>query len=415
MTQSTRNRGRTFRGMALISLFFIPALLVGCKNKGSDGSKGPGFGATITGTASNGLTKASLNFNPNTIAPGGSAGMTLLLTTLSGAPIEGRDVQYATTGGTLKKVAGKTDAAGKDTNEISIPETFTGSDVTVTAVVANLSVQAKLFVGVPGTLRIDPPGPLTLAPGDTQFLNCVGGVDPVRWEPSGGTLNRTNERSVIFTAGSLTGTFFVKCTDAANNSASVQITIGTAQTLLTISPPGATLFPKQTQTFQASGGRPPYVSWSFPSTAGTLSATSGPTTTLTAGTVPADAEFNLVVTDSTGATAIAKVTIKAPPKLTLLPATVERTFGATGTAPGTCGSVTFDVTFTVTGGVPPYNFSATFGTFNTSTLSAAGTVIYTFPSTSLTGGTTRTETITVLDSAGNPATATVTVKCTPTS
>ncbi len=406
MTQSTRHNGRILRRVALASLFFIPALLLGCtKNSGSKGPTGPN--AAVTGTASNGLATASINFNPNTVAPGGNAGITLLLTTLSGAPIADQSVQWSTTGGTLATVSGKTDAAGKAVNNISIPETSTSSSEVATAVVANLTVKGTLFIGVPGTLKIDPPGPLTLAPGDTQFLNCVGGVDPVRWEPSGGTLNRTNDRSVIFTAGSLTGTFFEKCTDAANNSASVSITIGTAQTLLTVTPTSVTLSPNQTQNFTASGGRPPYT-WSFP--AGAIVITSPSSITLTAGTT--SGTFTLILTDSVGATASAAVTIAVPP-LTLLPTTVTRQFGTscstTNCVPPPC-SVSAAITLTVTGGVPPYTFSATFGTVTPSTLSAAGTVTYSFTGT-LTAGTTNTETVTVLDSVGKSATSTVTFSC----
>jgi hypothetical protein len=209
MTGFIRHHRSILRGALLISLLFIPALLVGCKNKGSDGPKGPGQGATITGTAQNGFFRLSVNINPNTVPPGGSAGITVLATTINGAPLEGQNVQMATSGGTLESVAGKTDAAGKFVTSISIPETFGGSSVIVSAIVQGLTASATLNINVPGTLSIDPPGPLTLAPGDRQFLNCVGGVDPVRWEPSGGELNRLNERSVIFTAGSLTGTFFV--------------------------------------------------------------------------------------------------------------------------------------------------------------------------------------------------------------
>jgi len=409
MTRSMRNRGRTLRGIALFSLLLIPALLVGCKNKGSDGPKGPATGAAITGTAQNGFLRLSVNINPNRVAPGGSAGITVLATTINGAPLEGQNVQMATSGGTLESVAGKTDAAGKFVTSISIPETFGGSSVIVSAIVQGLTASATLNINVPGTLSIDPAGPLTLAPGDRQFLNCVGGVDPVRWEPSGGTLNRLDERSVIFTAGSLTGTFFVKCTDAANNSASVQITISTEQTKLTITPASATLRPGQTQTFQASGGRPGYT-WSITSSTGTLNTTTGPTVIVTAGSISG----TLTVTDSVGATAQAKITIEIP-ALTLTPSSVSVTVQATGTAPGTC-SVSFTRTFVVTGGAPPYTFTTALGP-PTATITPAGpttstTLTYTFSAT-MTGGDKIDDVVTVTDSAGStPKSATVTVTCT---
>ncbi len=400
MTGFARHHRSILRGALLVSLLFIPALLVGCKNKGSDGPKGPGQGATITGTAQNGIFRLSVNINPNTIPPGGSAGITVLATTLNGAPLDNRPVQMATSGGTLNPVAGKTDSAGKFVTSISIEETFAaGQSVEVSAIVDGLTAKATLFINVPGTLSIDPPGPLTLAPGDRQFLNCVGGVDPVRWEPSGGELNRLNERSVIFTAGSLTGTFFVKCTDAANNSASVQITIGTTQTLLTITPAAATLRPGQTQIFQATGGRPPYT-WSFPFTAGTLSTTTGPTTTLTAGTT--EGTFTLLLTDSVGATKSAAVTIKVEP-LALSPDKVD----ATQQAATTSCSFSFTVQFVATGGVPPYVFSnavANFGSINPTT------GLYTVSFTMGIGK--ANDVVTVRDSIGQQKSATVNFECT---
>jgi len=405
MTRSMRNRGRTLRGIALFSLLLIPALLVGCKNKGSDGSKGPSGGATITGTAQNGVFRLSVNINPNTIPPGGSAGITVLATTLNGAPLDNRPVQMATSGGTLNPVAGKTDSAGKFVTSISIEDTFAGGpSVEVSAIVDGLTAKATLFINVPGTLSIDPKGPLFLAPGDTQFLNCVGGVDPVRWEPSGGTLNRLNERSVIFTAGSLTGIFFVKCTDAANNSASVEINIGTAQTLLTIAPTSVSLRPGQTQIFQATGGRPPYT-WSFPATAGTLSTTTGPTTTLTAGTT--EGTFTLLLTDSVGATKSAAVNIRVE-ALTLSPDKVDAVQTASGTiaAPGTC-TFSFTVQFTATGGVPTYTFSnaiAQIGTINPTTgLYTVGPITV--------GVSKFNDVVTVRDSIGQQKSATVNFEC----
>ena len=413
MSQPTRRRNRTTWGMLLVSALIIPALFIGCsRNSGSSGSKGPGFGAAITGTASNGLATASISFNPSFITPGGSTGITLLLTTTIGVPIEGENVQWSTTVGTLQKVAGKTDAAGKDTNEISIPENFAGSEVVVTAVVAGFSVQGKLLTSVPGQLRIDPPGPLFLAPGDTQFLNCVGGVDPVRWEPSGGTLNRLNERSVIFTAGSQTGTFFVKCTDAAGNSASVEINITNAPgDTLKVTPTTVTLSPGQKQTFQASGGRPDY-KWSFPFGAGTLSNTTGASTTFTAGAT--SGTFTLILTDSAGATASATVNITVPP-LTISPTavTVERTAtGGSGTDPGSCGTVAFTANFVGSGGVLGYTWNNTFTTAGAITPTSSTTATYSF-SLSMGGGSKIEDSVTLTDSKGALVTAKVTVTCNP--
>ncbi len=410
MTQLGRQNGRILRRVALASLLFIPALLVGCsKNSGSKGPTGPN--AAVTGTASNGQATASLNFNPNTVAPGGSAGITLLLTTLSGAPIADQSVQWSTTGGTLATVSGKTDAAGKAVNTISIPETSTSSSEVVTAVVANLTVKGTLFIGVPGQLKIDPAGPLTLAPGDHQQLDCVGGVDPVKWEPSGGDINPRNERQTSFTAGTLTGTFFEKCVDAANNSASVSVTITNAPgDTLKVTPNKLTLLVGQKQTFQASGGRPPYT-WSFPAGAGTLSTTTGSSTTLTAGSTIG--KFTLILTDSVGATASAEVEIVV--LALVVPTSVTVSFTATGTSPGKCVIPAFTVNITVSGGAPPFIFSTLGGatvTPNPATTTPV-TVVYSFPGdgTIAGGTTTAVDTVTVVDAVGQRGDVTIKVQC----
>lgn len=121
---------------------------------------------------------------------------------------------------------------------------------------------------------------------------------------------------------------------------------------------------------------------------------------LTAATVTAFVE---------GASGTGTVNFVAPAEVALqiIPATVTRTFGA-GSGGSTCATTAFTIQFTVTGGVPPYTFS-TSGTIG-GTVSAAG--LYSAPSLGVVGvGFTVTETVTVVDSEGTPATATVTVSC----
>lgn len=398
--------------VALLSLLLMPALLLGCK--GNSKTKGPSAvtgPSSITGTATGADFILTITINPNAIPPGGTAGITVTATTLNGAPLANRDVQMVTGAGTLSQVSGKTDAAGKFVTSITMTDPRVTGTVQITATVMALTVEAFLNVIEPGVLAIVPSS-ATMAPGATQFFNCVGGVPPYRWEPSGGTVNRPNEPSVIFTAGSVTGTFVLKCTDSAGNAAQATITITTAVgDALAVTPPSVTLGPGQTQTFQASGGTPPYT-WSFPAGAGSLSTTTGPTTTLTAAATPGT--FTLLLTDSQGRTASASVTISVP-ALTLLPETVTRTFGATGAAPGTCSPGTISITFTVSGGAPPYSLSATAGTVTPSTLSGPGTFTYSISPGTLTGGTVQTETITVRDALGNTDTATVRIECVATS
>ncbi len=404
------NGSKTRPRLRLVSWLLLPALLAACSSQ--SGSKGPTFGAGITGTATNGLFSLTVNINPNTVGRGGSAGITVVAQTPNGIPLKGKSVQMSTSGGILSSVAGTTDAAGKFVTSISIPEDFDSSvaSVDVSATVDGLTAKATLNIGSLGVLAIVPTS-ATLAPGATQFFNCTGGVPPYKWEASGGTINISSGPSVIYTAGNQFGTFTLKCTDAAGTAVGAQITI-TNQALQApvIAPTSAQLRPNQTQTFTVTGGTPPY-SWS--ATGGTLNTTAGTSVVYTAGNL---GQGLVCVTDGAGKQACATITITiTPPKI--LPATVTRTFGATPSGSsdkvGSCNNIAITVTFTVTDGAPPYTMSATSGSFDKTTLPGPGTVTYSVTLNNVTGGTTDTETVTVLDSGGQSATATITITCTP--
>ena len=134
-----------------------------------------------------------------------------------------------------------------------------------------------------------------------------------------------------------------------------------------------------------------------------------------ANTAGGTATVTAFVEGATGAasvTILAAPTIPPTPTLVVIPSTIPRIFGATGETPGTCANVgSFSVQFTVTGGVPPYRFTTT-GTIG-GVVSSSG--LYTAPPLGpVSGGFTQTEQITVLDSTGAFATATVTIICTAT-
>ena len=405
MIRSSMPWARGCRGaIYLLLLLLVPILIVACSEQKHNG---PTFPASTTGISTNGLLTLILSVNPNNINKGGTAGITVTTQTPNGASVPNKKVNLSTTGGTLAAVFGVTDAGGKFATSLRVPQDYNGpSPITVTAASDSASTSVDVFLNDLGLLRIDPPGPLTMAPGDRQFLNCVGGVPPYRWEPSGGSLNRTNEPSVIFTAGSAVGTFFVKCSDSAGNSASVQITISLTSSGLTITPTSASLRPGQSQTFQASGGRPGYT-WSISPAAGTLNTTIGPTTILTAGL--ADGTFDLTLRDSNGSTVTASVTIRFE-TLTLSPDTVDVTRQATGEeAPGSCGKVSFQVNFKVSGGVGPYTASSAF--FGGIAVSSSGTFVYNFSQT-MGGGDSLTDAVTVTDSRGVSDSTAIKVICT---
>jgi hypothetical protein len=92
--------------------------------------------------------------------------------------------------------------------------------------------------------------------------------------------------------------------------------------------------------------------------------------------------------------------------LTLTPGTVVRAFTETVAGAG-CNVGSVVVQFTAAGGVPPYSFS-TSGVVN-STITSGGR--YTLPPLVVPAGTTINDTVTVVDSSGLSATATVAISC----
>jgi hypothetical protein len=113
-----------------------------------------------------------------------------------------------------------------------------------------------------------------------------------------------------------------------------------------------------------------------------------------------------------GVTGSATVTVLAPSAgegLGIQPPGITRNVPAGGAAPGTCPNIgSFEVTFTATGGAPPYNFSVSGdlgGTFS-------GGRYRVGPKGPVIGGSPPlTDVVVVQDAAGQSATATITVSC----
>lgn len=399
---------RTSGWRGLLSLLLLaPVLLVACSD--NEGRKGPSLGAGITGVSTSGDFQVVITLNPNSINKGQTVGITVTTQTARGVPVAGRRVNLTTTGGTLASVFGTTDPAGKFVTSLRVPPEYAGSNpITVGATADGVTATAQVLINDLGTLRIVPAGPVTLAPGDQQTFNCVGGVPPYRWEPSGGSLNTATSSQTIFTAGSAVGTFFLKCADSAGNSASVQINISLGAGGLTITPSGSvSLFPGQTQIFRASGGRRPY-SWT--ATGGTpTSAGDVDQFTYTAGS--SGGTFTVSLRDATGQTLVVSITIQTA-ELTFGP-NIEVNLSAGGG--GTCSVPAIGpVSLTAAGGTPPYSFFAGNGVVSPSSApSSPATVTYNRPAggTLDAGQSLNIDVVTVIDARGTRREATITVTC----
>jgi hypothetical protein len=154
---------------------------------------------------------------------------------------------------------------------------------------------------------------------------------------------------------------------------------------LAITPPSATVSPRQTQTFTATGGSGSGFTWSLSTNAsgGSISAAG----VYTAGATASVSDV-VQVTDSASAVATATVTVGSG--VTVSPATATVAAGGTQT-------------FTAAGGVAPYGWALTTdGSGSTAAITAVGGVY-------VAGTSAGTDVVTATDAVGNTGTATITV------
>jgi hypothetical protein len=210
----------------------------------------------------------------------------------------------------------------------------------------------------------------------------------------------------------------------ANTSANITVQVGVNPNSITPGRrAGVTAFVTNTNGFPLAGK-----SVQFSTTVGRLDQTV--VTTNAAG--QASTTLSITATDAqnaggTAATVTANVegavgtgsvnfgTPTPPTVLALNPSSIQLTEGASGATPGTCttgpfaAAGTFSAQFTVSGGVPPYRFSAA-GAVPGATVSTTGT--YRAPVLGVrAGGFTTTDAVTVVDSTGTAVTSDLEINC----
>jgi hypothetical protein len=236
-------------------------------------------------------------------------------------------------------------------------------------------------------------------------LTGKGGVPPYTWTVTGlpAGLGTAAQSGVISGIPQQTGTFIINVTlkDSVGSTAGAQFPLPIVAAPISISTPSlpnGTVGIPYAAAIAATGGSSPYVfslnggtlpNGLFLSAAGSIAGT--PTT-------PGAFNFTVLVADAGGATASRGF------GLTVQPAPL--TVGSTGSNNGIAG-VPLTITFTATGGVPPYRFTATGTippgtTFNNGVLSGTPTTsgAYTFR-------------VTVTDSTNTSSSADVTVVIAP--
>ena len=304
---------------ALAELIFACVLLAGCNifsmagildNAPSSSGSGASSTLNLVPSAANILVSQQRRFT----ATGGAGGYSY-------------SVEAGGAGGTIDSTGLYTAPAIPGTDTILVTDSA-GDTCESTAMVT---------ASVPLTIT---PATITVGAGGTVTFTASGGTSPYTYSVTAGT-GTINPGTGFFTAPAISPeSDTVHVVDAALNTADASVTV-TNPPALQINPTTATLNTGANCTFTASGGVPPYV---FSVTSGT--GTIVPATGLF--TAPGIAEIDTVKVTDAGAR-----TASATPVTIVLPG------GPLTISPGPTSSVDAGqmLTFTASGGTPPYTFS----------------------------------------------------------
>jgi MYXO-CTERM domain-containing protein len=341
-------------------------------------------GATASTTDAVKVTDSLGNSATATITVG--AGVTITPAAVSVAPLGGQSFSAAGGSGTGFTYTLTTNGSGGSINGTTGAYTAgpTASATDVVKVTDSLGNSATASVSVGGGLTLSPAS-ASVAPRGSRSFSASGGSGTgftytLTTNGSGASLNATTG---AYTAGPTASTMdVVKVTDSLGNSATATVMIGPG---VSISPTTATVAPRSTQTFGASGGSGTGFTYTLATNASgaTIIATTG---AYTAGSTASTIDV-VKVTDSLGNSATASVSVGGG--VALAPAT------ATVAPRGT-------LMLTASGG------SGTGFAFALTTNGSGGSVDAAGRYTAGTTGST-TDVVTVTDSVGNSASSTITV------
>ncbi len=197
------------------------------------------------------------------------------------------------------------------------------------------SYSMRLKVG--GELSISPAEPHLELGGLSEVFYATGGFPPYRWRTETGHLSSGMGRYVVYTPW-LTGIDTVTVTDAAGQRVSAKVTVEISG--IVISPAVSSLIPEETRRFYALGGS--NYTWSAP-LGGELNATEGQSVLFTA---PMNTgKYDLIVEDALNGESAHAVINVIKDELTITPesAAIEPSQSQL---------------FSVSGGVPPYSWTA---------------------------------------------------------
>ena len=250
---------------------------------------------------------------------------------------------------------------------------------------------AEVAITVGGALTISPSS-LSITVNGSITFGAFGGVPPYTYSiaTAGTGSPAINSSTGDYTAGPSAGTDVVRVTDSAGSTSDSTVSVASAGGVLGIIPNAASIALSGTITFGATGGTPPYVFSAVSLLGGTGENFNAGTATYTA---PSDAvgTVTIRVTDNAAATSDATITVSSAYPLAVSPSSATIGYGSS-------------LTFSASGGVPPYTFSTVSLIGGTGESFNAGTGTYTAPSDAAGNATIR-----VTDGEGTTDDAVITV------
>ena len=268
---------------------------------------------------------------------------------------------------------------GTDNETVDITLGVDPATITATVTDAKGRTESVSFTNN-GVLTLDPASSeISVAVSSETAFMVTGGNGSYTWTIIGGDVDNPNAANVTYKAPGLPGIYHVTVSDANGDSATVKVKVGEP---FRVTPQIARILRGDTASFQVVSGTPPYLWFSD---FGQLSATQGEQITFT----PESSLGLYTIFGVDGAGALVQRTVQMIEGMVVTPASASTPIN---------GMVPLEVI----GGNGHYTWSANVGSVSPNT---GGTITYTCP------GEVGTADVTVIDTAGNEAKATI--KCDP--
>lgn len=324
----------------LLFILILSLGLVACNDDQTLQEKvGANKGSTGGGTVSLSGGLIHVSSLTQTVGTGGVKTLKVKAFDSSNSPKSGVTVDFelVDSAGSLSLESTETDESGIASVVFTAPSVTESSSVVVSSELG--IVTFNLSVGSSSSILVINPTSITLEVNDSTTFAGLGGTSPYTYTVvSGEGLIDANTGS--FTAGANPGNSIIRVVDGSGQLAEAIVrinSVGVVDSDLGISPLSVIVTNNETYTFSATGGATPYT-YSVLNGAGTINPATG---LYTAPAVNGNATIR--VTDATGATSDAGVSVQAALSLTPGTTSVEVNDNLNLVASGGVGTYTFSI------------------------------------------------------------------------